>query len=127
MTKKQAAKLKDRDWVWTYKIGMYDQCCDTEAFTPLRCYVHVGPDLSSGLIRLFRITTDPPILTTIDKVFLTKAEAQKAMLKDLNEAIQYYEHENVWLMGQIEDDLRFNQTRLSELSSLKAVLERSMS
>ena len=127
MTRKQAAKLKDRDWVWTYKIGMYGQCGDTETFTPLRCYVYIGPDLASGLIRLCRITNNPTILTTVDKVFLTKEAAQKAMLKELKEAIRYYEHENVWLMDQIRDDLRFNQKRLTELNGLKAALERSMS
>ena len=126
MTRQQAKKLKDKDWVWTYKIGMHGSCCDTEAFTPLHCYVHVGPDLSTGLIRLFRITNNLTILTSIDKVFLTKEEAQQAMLKELEEAIQYYEHENEVLMDQIRDDLRFNNNRLSELRGLKAELDWSM-
>ena len=126
MTKQQAKKLKKNDWVWTYKVGMYGLCWDTEAFTPLHCYVYVGPEMSSGTIRLCRITDNPIILTSIDKVFLTKEEAQQAMLKELDEAIHYYEHENEVLMSQIEDDLRFNNTRLSELNGLKATLERSM-
>ena len=126
MTRQQAKKLKDNDWVWTYKIGMHGGCCDTEAFTPLRCYVHVGPDLSTGLIRLFRITNNLPILTSIDRVFLTKEEAQQAMRKELDVAIRYYEHENEVLMDQIRDDLRFNNNRLSELRGLKAELDWSM-
>ena len=126
MTRQQAKQLKDKDWVWTYKIGMYKLCGDPEMFTPIRCYVLTGPDLSSGLIRLMRTTTYGAILTSIDQVFLTKEEAQQAMLKELEEAIQYYEHENEVLMDQIRDDLCFNNNRLSELRGLKAELDWSM-
>lgn len=126
MTKQQAKKLKENDWVWAYKIGVHGDCFDSEEFTPIHCYVFVGPDLTSGLIRLGRVTTAVPFLTSIDKIFLTREEAQKAMLKDLNDAIAEYEHANELLMLEIEDDLRYNNNHISRLNSLKTMLEWSM-
>lgn len=126
MTQKQAKKLKDRDWVWAYKIGTHGECFDDEEFTPIRCYVLGKQDVSYGVLKLGRITTVVPCLCPLSQVFLTKEEAQRAMLKDLDEAITCYENENKALMAGIEDDLRYNQKQLTRLSGLKAVLERSM-
>ena len=126
MTKKEAKQLKKNDWVWAYKIGVHGDCFDSEEFTPIHCYVFVAPELSSGLIRLCRITTAVPFLTSIDQIFLTKEEAQKSMLKDINKAIAEYEHANELLMQEIEDDLRYNNNQLSRLSSLRSMLEHSM-
>ena len=126
MTKQQAKQLKKNDWVWAYKIGIHGDCFDPTEFTPIHCYVLCGHDRSSGLIKLGRITTQVPVLTTIDKIFLTREEAQKSMLDDLNKAIEEYEHANKLLMRDIEDDLRYNNNQISRLSSLKTMLEWSM-
>ena len=126
MTKQQAKKLKENDWVWAYKIGVHKDCFDSEEFTPIHCYVFVKPELSSGLIRLGRITTAVPFLTSIDKIFLTREEAQKAMLEDLNKAIEEYEDANKLLMQEIKDDLLYNNHQISRLYSLKNILEWSM-
>lgn len=126
MTKKEAKNLKKDNWVWAYKIGVHGGYFDSEEFTPIHCYVLCGPDKSSGLIKLGRVTTAVPVLTSVDKIFLTREEAQKAMLRDLNAAIAEYEHENELLMRDIEDDLRYNNNQISRLSALKTMLERSM-
>ena len=126
MTKQQAKQLKAKDWVWAYKIGVHGDCFDPTEFTPIHCYVLCGPAKGSGLIKLGRITTKIPVLTSVDKIFLTREEAQEAMLKDINEAIAEYEHANELLMRDIEDDLHYNNSQISRLNSLKTMLEHSM-
>lgn len=119
MTKAEAKKLKVNDWVWVFQLS------PSEDMTPTHCYVFAAkPDITHGLIKLNTLSGKPFLAQLSTEVFMTKEEAKEAMLKCVQDSIDYYEQENKKLMESIKDELAYNYRQLTRLTGLKAILTR---
>ena len=119
MTRDEAKKLKVNDWVWAFQLGT------AEDMTPTYCYVFASkPDITHGLIKLSPPSGKPFIAQLSTQVFMTREETEEAMLKSVQDSIDYYEQENKKLMESIEDELAYNNRQLTRLTGLKAILTR---